>query len=268
MLAKRARIGIEPVGPYAYGTHKHKMRGPGARVSHAGTCPSHTGPRPATPIQLSVRWDRQSLILSRYNFKISYTPGKTNERADALSRREQDMPAGADDERIQARMLQLLRPEVIKDLPRGVIKAAPVRTRGQTKPRSTSSAQPLKSFLSLAQEDPKPTEGGNVQNQDETVAPRITPSTDDSTVLDMLWTRAKSQDEVYQAALQAVQQGARTFPSKLKLLVSTGECSVSPSGGLQFRDRLWVPDNEPLRTSIIQTIHDSTQTGHPGREQT
>src|SRR5271169_98322 len=59
MLAKRARIGIEPVGPYAYGTHEHKMRGPGARVSHVGTCPSHTGPRPATPIQLSVRWDRQ-----------------------------------------------------------------------------------------------------------------------------------------------------------------------------------------------------------------
>ena len=221
-----------------------------------------------TAKQLTERQMRWSLILSRYNFKISYTPGKTNERADALSRREQDMPAGADDERIQARMLQLLRPEVIKDLPRGVIKAAPVRTRGQTKPRSTSSAQPLKSFLSPAQEDPKPTEGGNVQNQDETVAPRITPSTDDSTVLDMLWTHAKSQDEVYQAALQAVQQGARTFPSKLKLLVSTGECSVSPSGGLQFRDRLWVPDNEPLRTSIIQTIHDSTQTGHPGREQT
>ena len=57
-LAERARIGIEPVGPYAYGTHEHKMRGPGARVSHAGPCPSHTGPRPATPIQLSVRWDR------------------------------------------------------------------------------------------------------------------------------------------------------------------------------------------------------------------
>src|SRR5208282_2391632 len=69
-LAERARIGIEPVGPYAYGTHEHKMRGPGARVSHAGPCPSHTGPRPATPIQLSVRWDRQGQIDSIADFPV------------------------------------------------------------------------------------------------------------------------------------------------------------------------------------------------------
>src|SRR5208282_1618043 len=74
-LAERARIGIEPVGPYAYGTHEHKMRGPGARVSHAGTCPSHTGPRPATPIQLSVRWDRHPASASLH---ILEEPGKNS----------------------------------------------------------------------------------------------------------------------------------------------------------------------------------------------
>ena len=38
--------------------------------------------------KLTERQMRWSLILSRYNFTISYLPGKQNSRADALSRRE------------------------------------------------------------------------------------------------------------------------------------------------------------------------------------
>jgi hypothetical protein len=41
--------------------------------------------------KLTERQMRWSLILSRYNFTILYLPGKQNIRADALSRREQDI---------------------------------------------------------------------------------------------------------------------------------------------------------------------------------
>src|SRR5271163_3560943 len=47
--------------------------------------------------KLTERQMRWSLILSRYNFTISYLPGKQNIRADALSRREQDILNGQED---------------------------------------------------------------------------------------------------------------------------------------------------------------------------
>jgi hypothetical protein len=53
-----------------------------------------------TARKLTERQMRWSLILSRYNFTISYIPGKDNERADALSRREQDTPKDVDDDRL------------------------------------------------------------------------------------------------------------------------------------------------------------------------
>ena len=42
--------------------------------------------------------------------EIAYRPGQENERADALSRREQDMPKDQSDERLQHRYMQLLKP--------------------------------------------------------------------------------------------------------------------------------------------------------------
>src|SRR5579871_836630 len=46
-----------------------------------------------------------------------------------------------------------------------------------------------------------------------------------------------------------------------------GTSSVSRSNrNLCYRERLWVPNSEPLRTRLIQTSHDSVLTGHPGRE--
>jgi hypothetical protein len=69
------------------------------------------------PRMLNERQMRWSLLLGRYNIDIAYRPGKQNPRADALSRREQDMPQDAADDRIQHRYMQLLRPttRVIKE---------------------------------------------------------------------------------------------------------------------------------------------------------
>jgi len=78
--------------------------------------------------KLTERQMRWSLVLSRYNFTIAYIPGKTNERADALSRREQDMPSKADD-RIEYRTMQLLAPKALRNLPQGQIHAMQVQTR-------------------------------------------------------------------------------------------------------------------------------------------
>lgn len=63
--------------------------------------------------QLTERQVRWSLILSRYKFKLMFRPGKLAGKPDALSRREQDIPKDASDERLQHRVAQLLKPEVL-----------------------------------------------------------------------------------------------------------------------------------------------------------
>lgn len=37
---------------------------------------------------------------------------------------------------------------------------------------------------------------------------------------------------------------------------------------LTYREALWVPEWEPLHTALIQRVHDSHVTGHPGRDVT
>jgi hypothetical protein len=65
--------------------------------------------------KLTERQMRWSLILSRYHFTISYVPGKQNIRADALSRREQDIPQDEEDERLQHRTMRLIKPEMLSE---------------------------------------------------------------------------------------------------------------------------------------------------------
>jgi hypothetical protein len=55
--------------------------------------------------KLTKRQIRWSLILLRYKFKISHIPRKDNKRADVLSRRDQDLPKDAFDNRLQDRYI-------------------------------------------------------------------------------------------------------------------------------------------------------------------
>jgi transposase InsO family protein len=103
--------------------------------------------------KLTERQMRWSLILSRYNFTIIYLPGKDNVRADALSRREQDLPAKASDERLQFRTAQLLKPNMLPHLAKGskiaAISAMPVTT--EPKPQEKSELDKL--WLTAQRED-------------------------------------------------------------------------------------------------------------------
>ena len=183
--------------------------------------------RPLTERQ--IRW---SLDLSQYTFTIQYRPGKENLQPDVLSRREQDMPAGADDERYTHRYATLLQPSKLHGFPTVTrLRVCPL----QDAPPTVTSPVDM-----VGEADP----------------------------LTTLWATARVQDNHLTAATQAVQQHATRFPTSLQLKVSISECSIDDDGALCFRNRKWVPDCEPLRTGLVQQIHDSLASGHPGRETT
>ncbi len=69
-----------------------------------------------------------------------------------------------------------------------------------------------------------------------------------------------------QVMAKAIQDGERKFPSSLGIHILMSECSVDKQGQLHFRGRRWIPEDETLCTRIVQEMHDSVFTGHPGRE--
>jgi hypothetical protein len=185
--------------------------------------------------KLTERHVRWAQIMSQFgNMKIHYRPGKENVRADALSRRDQDMPQGGDDERLLSREFVMLVPSQQQD----PVCAAPVRTPDLT---------PEGSILSNTLPRPPPLED----------------------LIRTYWDQAVEEDETYQAVRQAITDGARSLNTVTKkIAVSLGDCTITEGGKLQWRNRTWVPESEPIRTGIIQQAHLAVQTGHPGREET
>jgi transposase InsO family protein len=185
----------------------------------------------ATIRKLSERHVRWSDLLSEFNLTFQYRAGTANGRADALSRREQDVPDNADP-RVSSRHFQLLHP---MDPTLGA--AGPMRTH----------LTPTIRVLPARVEDP---------------------SKEAKTLWNEGWQDAAEGDEAYQAALAALRSEARKFPPHLGLKVALAECAIDEQNRLLYRGRKWVPNSEPLRTGLIAEVHNSPAAAHPGRENT
>ena len=220
-----------------------------------------------TTRKLTERQVRWSLVLARYNFTIRHIKGIANERADALSRREQDMPDDRD-ERILARESQLIKPEWIS---RGsTMRASLVQTRSQ----QDRQGQDTEDYTNLSTNpEGLDTEHDMSQQDENSNSKDYTNLSTNPKELDMddlfaTWDEDILQDTVYQEVKKALAEGQRRFPPSLaRLRLSIAECNLDQFGNVLFRNRRWVPDTERnLRTRIIQRIHDSHIHVHPGRE--
>ncbi|KAI0992970.1 hypothetical protein K3495_g15214, partial [Podosphaera aphanis] len=196
-----------------------------------------------TSRKLSERQVRWSQTLSQFNFELRFRAGKCSARPDALSRREQDMPHDENDERLKAREMQLIKNAWI-----GPFSQCSKFVLNQIKNCSILGSQSLPSRS--ASIVPK---GCKIFHDPE---------------LQSLWDRGCVEDHSLDIIYQSVKSEKRTFPSELKLKVAISECDFDERGVLRFRKRIWIPNWEPLQTTLIQKTHDSHITGHPGRDST
>ena len=189
-----------------------------------------------TSQKLNERQARWAGRLSEFNFQLQFRPGRLSPRPDALSRREQDLPQDPDDERLEGRRFQLLQDSW---LPEGY--------------RSQEAAGTQVATLHVREHPQEPPKGSEVFIEEP---------------LQRLWDDALANDREYQEIYQALLKGERSMPRGTLAKVSISECTISSQGALEFRGRTWVPNWEPLQTTLIQRTHDSHITGHPGRDGT
>jgi hypothetical protein len=212
-----------------------------------------------TAQRLSERQARWSLILSDYQFQLEFRAGKLAQRPDALSRRHQDMPQDKDDERLQGRVGQLIKDQWLPPLSERTTEA--ITIQALICPLDASNTPDvIRDIAPEIQRNAEP-DGQNwsiAKGSDLFEKPE----------LQLLWDRAIVEDPSYRVIYKALVTGERSFPPELKLSVQLPECEVESHGVVTRRGILWVPDWEPLRTTLVQETHDSHITGHPGRDNT
>ncbi|KAI0991170.1 hypothetical protein K3495_g17017, partial [Podosphaera aphanis] len=90
----------------------------------------------------------------------------------------------------------------------------------------------------------------------------------DEPKIQALWDRAMLEDPNFFNIYTSVMRGDRSLPTTAPNSIQMPDCSLDSQHALIYRGALWVPEWEPLRTALIQKVHDSHVTGHPGREVT
>jgi transposase InsO family protein len=183
-----------------------------------------------TTKQLNQRQARWAEVLSEFFFTITYRPGKQNEKADALTRRESDVEAQdkvKKNHRQQALLSQdQLDPQMLADAKGNLI--APV----DTSPALTVPVQQDPFLL-------------------ETVSGREVPLSFD--LIDQLLT-ANRNDLSLQESREAVARGDQDWELA--------------NGLLLWRKRLVVPNINDLRTKLIHEAHAQVSAAHPGKNKT
>lgn len=193
--------------------------------------------------KLSERQVRWSQILSQFNFELRFRAGKSSARPDALSRREQDMPLEANDKRLKFREMQLIKDTWIGPALKNT-KFVQTQITNCTILRGQSPSCNSKSII------PK---GSKIFSDRD---------------LQNLWDKGCFEDCNFEIIYNCVKNDKRSFPNDMNLKIAISECDFDERGVLRFRKRVWVPNWEPLQTSLIQKTHDSYITGHPGRDST
>ncbi|KAG0154527.1 hypothetical protein PDIDSM_95 [Penicillium digitatum] len=191
---------------------------------------------------LNRRQARWSEFLSRFNFKITYRPGKQGAKPDALTRRSEDIPKEGD-ERLAHQSQTVLKKENLQ------INVTTRQRNGVTTTTPPELPDLPEEPPATAEVPPTITVPPDIADPPITAAPETRVRFIEnnlpeppSTIKDLLL-EAYNQDKVVQSILEA-------------------------GNYLYYRNRLYVPDNDELKAEILRLCHDKPTVGHPGRSKT
>ena len=208
---------------------------------------------------LNRRQARWSEFLSRFNFKITYRPGKQGEKPDALTRRSADLPKEGDERLLHQSQIVLkkenLDPAQLRepsdDGHRVSTLNVATRARRAAKPTAKPAAEPATKPAAEPATEPEP----------ETV-PETEPEPELILELEDLLNQGYEADPVPNSVLEALENGDPRHPD-----LTLAECTKIGTR-LHYRNRLYVPALENLKIKLLKSYHDSPLAGHPGRAKT
>jgi hypothetical protein len=190
-----------------------------------------------TTKMLNRRQARWSEFLSRYNFRIIYRPGKQGEKPDALTRRLEDLPKEGD-ERLQHQSRVVLKKENFENQP-------------LPPPPPQTPELPIKH---VRFEEPSTVQMNAIN---------LEPSTQDQQEeIQQLLKTGTREDENTASVLSAIEQKKSRHP-----FLQLAQCEAREEL-LYYRNKIYVPEYEDLRTKVIRQHHDNPSAGHPGRTKT
>jgi hypothetical protein len=172
---------------------------------------------------LSRRQVRWSEFLSRFNFVISYRPGSQC-KADALTRRSQDLPDGNEDERQQFMQQVLLKPKILSD---------------EVKKDLHVSIKPIR-ILRRGEELPDLGPTDPVSSPDEIPLPRRHQDTPLEEEIELAY-RQLAREDLLQVTRRQIMEGTRR-----SRFVTLADCHLE-NNLLFYRKKLWLPENTNLR---------------------
>jgi hypothetical protein len=178
-----------------------------------------------TTKKLSRRQVRWSEFLSRFNFCITYRPGKLGGKPDALTRRSGDLPKEGD-ERLIHQEQTVLKPY---NLDIDSLFLAPIETQ-------KIQDEPTEEFDRNRSLEPEP----------------------HGPTFEAALTQAYFEDPFPNQVLEMLRNETRYCRD-----ISLAECSEIESR-LHYRGKLYIPDCHKLRMRICKEHHDHPVAGHPG----
>lgn len=81
-----------------------------------------------------------------------------------------------------------------------------------------------------------------------------------------LWNEVIKEDTLFLDVYTSLENEDRALPNSTGNSMQITDCSFDERHALMYRGALWVPNWEPLRTILIQKVHNPHMIGHPGRE--
>jgi hypothetical protein len=209
---------------------------------------------------LNRRQARWSEFLSRFNFTITYRPGKQGEKPDALTRRSEDLPKEGDG-RLEHQSRTMLKrenldlpptpPQTPQPIQKKVHFAEPISRHYPTSDTNISrSDKPnqTRPTPSGAQElgDPETTMKPALQWQDPSKSVNVlSPSPEPLLPIEEAIRQESRNDENVLSVLHAVEQGKNRHP-----FLQLSQCQVQ-EGILRYRKKIYVPNSDELRIRIL-----------------